>query len=543
MNYSINIIGSSGRSIPNCITKIHDVNKNIDINENIKIIFANNEFHYRRDIIGYIVAHLKIWKLEFDKFCIIIDERVELCDDFGKKLNNILESLDENRYDMLIIGSGEWSECFESDEITFVPDYVNEHDMLGYVLTERGADSLLNMIGQHGFTKLMHEQINDLVKNNEFTVIETYNNLISYDKNTLNIYQEDNKEIKLFEGYKFYSCLDYYGHDVICLEDKSIDELKRLCDYNDNYVAFNTMGWIKYKQEPIEKFAYLYGSKNKADGIYVRDMEPIILKKIEMLTRSKTTRSNLTFTITTCKRYNLFKQTMDAFLLNCKDLEIIDEWICIDDNSSDSDRQLMRDRYPFFKFFMKGVGNKGHPRSMNILWDLVNTDYVIHFEDDWNTNRTFKIEPFLDYLKTAEAKQLILRKLPRGKNHIFINEINGDDVYKYKYNGNHCDKPNTNRQYDKDNGHNLPLYHPEKYDWWPGFTLNPSIFNLAYLKKYVGYFSETINLDLFEYDFATRCFLNNVQINYVNLEIEHTGWKSMGVESAYSLNDTKRSYD
>src|SRR5687768_17576745 len=63
--------------------------------------------------------------------------------------------------------------------------------------------------------------------------------------------------------------------------------------------------------------------------------------------------SNITITMTTCKRYNLFKDTVHSFINCCQDLHLAKEWIVIDDNSSGQDRILMKTNFPFIKFIFK----------------------------------------------------------------------------------------------------------------------------------------------------------------------------------------------
>ena len=95
----------------------------------------------------------------------------------------------------------------------------------------------------------------------------------------------------------------------------------------------------------------------------------------------------ITFTMTTCKRFDLFEKTMNS-ILNCfQDIDMIDYFLCVDDNSSDEDRQKMQKLYPFFTFYFKNSDEKGHIKSMNIIRDYVietsQTPYIIHLEDDW----------------------------------------------------------------------------------------------------------------------------------------------------------------
>lgn len=91
----------------------------------------------------------------------------------------------------------------------------------------------------------------------------------------------------------------------------------------------------------------------------------------------------VTFSITTCKRLDLFKKTMNSFLNCCLDTYRIDKWLCVDDNSSEEDREEMKRLYPFFEFIFKGPEQKGHVASMNIIRERVQTPYLFHIEDDW----------------------------------------------------------------------------------------------------------------------------------------------------------------
>ncbi len=91
----------------------------------------------------------------------------------------------------------------------------------------------------------------------------------------------------------------------------------------------------------------------------------------------------VTLTITTCRRRELFERTVDSFLSCCTDHDRIDRWICIDDGSDEADRAAMRARYPFFEFVMKPPEQRGHATSMNELASMVDSPYWLHLEDDW----------------------------------------------------------------------------------------------------------------------------------------------------------------
>ena len=94
--------------------------------------------------------------------------------------------------------------------------------------------------------------------------------------------------------------------------------------------------------------------------------------------------NKITVTMTTCKRFDLFRRTMISILKYVKDLkQYLFDWIVIDDNSSEKMRNQMKEEFPFITYIYKDETNKGHARSLNILMDMIKTPYVMNIEDDW----------------------------------------------------------------------------------------------------------------------------------------------------------------
>lgn len=165
----------------------------------------------------------------------------------------------------------------------------------------------------------------------------------------------------------------------------------------------------------------------------------------------------VTFTITTCKRYDLFEKTINSFLNCCLDLDKIDKWFLVDDNSSEEDREKMKKNYPFFEFYFKDISEKGHPRSMNIIRKHINTPYIFHMEDDWKfiSKRNYISECLeilneednygqclinKNYSETFEDTKIIggyLRKTPNHLKYYVHEHCKNDDEYKdfYKRHG------------------------------------------------------------------------------------------------------------
>jgi GR25 family glycosyltransferase involved in LPS biosynthesis/GT2 family glycosyltransferase len=111
----------------------------------------------------------------------------------------------------------------------------------------------------------------------------------------------------------------------------------------------------------------------------------------ELLQNRRENRGNITVTMTTCKRFDLFCSTVNSFLQCCIDTDNIRDWIVVDDNSSESDILQMVEMYPFIRIVTKTPEERGHARSMNIIRENVNTDYIFHLEDDWTFFREFTL--------------------------------------------------------------------------------------------------------------------------------------------------------
>lgn len=244
----------------------------------------------------------------------------------------------------------------------------------------------------------------------------------------------------------------------------------------------------------------------------------------------------LTFTITTCKRLDCFRRTMESFLTQCQDYHIIDRWVLIDDHSSVEDRRAMQEEYPFFDFIFRD-GEKGHVQSMNQLWNTVSSTYVLHFEDDWEVQHPITLTPVLQYLeKHPRVGQVVLKAIGHSR---VQHPATEDGFYRYVYNPDHRGKPELNLIYDSvkrypagtGNDHNSNW-------WWPGFTLNPSIMCFRRYRNTVGLFNERLPLELFEYDYAMRVHIRGVETHFVPHDIRH-----VGKVSSYRLNDTHRFYD
>lgn len=324
--------------------------------------------------------------------------------------------------------------------------------------------------------------------------------------------KKQNTDLIYYNGY------DSVGYDIKFVGKLPISSLIKIAKEDYRCVGFNTLGFLKYKIDKIEKNKW-FGENN---GLYLKSKR----EDYEMIEKL-----DLTFTITSCKRLKNFIMTVDDFLNKCEDHYLIKEWICIDDNSDKEDIIVMKKKYPFFKFIIKNKNLKGHANSMNILMDNIKTKYVLQYEDDWILENKINIRTIYDFMKD----DIIQVKL--------LNE-NETKIYQNKEEFTISEKFNPLSKYNLDiffsenlnlaEKHNLEIYNKiknkqyEESYWWPGFTLNPSIYNLEILKK-IGYFEPRKE---FEFLQGVKIFFNNYKIYvYTKTRCLHTG-----NISAYDLN-------
>lgn len=220
-------------------------------------------------------------------------------------------------------------------------------------------------------------------------------------------------------------------------------------------------------------------------------------KKIQTILSKKSPVGTITFSITTCKRYDLFVKTMNSFISCCKDINLIDRWICVDDNSSTEDREQMKAKYPFFEFFFKGLYDKGHPRSMNMIIGEVNTPFLFHMEDDW---QFFHSDFFLtDCIEVLNSDQTLGQCLI-NKNYA---EVESDlrilgGIYKQTETGK--------RYYVHEYEENYESFRNLHGDgpscaYWPHYSLRPGM-NVSEKLKQVGKYREDVAH--FEMEYAYR---------------------------------------
>ncbi len=254
-------------------------------------------------------------------------------------------------------------------------------------------------------------------------------------------------------------------------------------------------------------------------------------------------KNNVIFTVTTCKRFDLFEKTINS-LINCtNDIDLIDEWLCVDDNSSQEDRNLMKEKYPFFTFIFKNIEEKGHAKSMNIIRDYVINSgykYTLHMEDDWQS--VIHMDYIKPCIKIIEESKEGIKQVVQNRQYVQLIRPRDIDLkggfQRYLSNGYryilHEFYPKHSKEesefWQRNNGGFSASY-------WPYYSLNPSVME-SEIYKYLGAYNE--NVKHFEMDYASRftnagfktAFFDNITRLHIGKLIGEEGKKN-----AYELND------
>jgi GR25 family glycosyltransferase involved in LPS biosynthesis len=260
------------------------------------------------------------------------------------------------------------------------------------------------------------------------------------------------------------------------------------------------------------------------------------------LSSSDKTNKTVTITMTTCKRFDLMQKTINSFLHCCLDLDLIFDWIVIDDNSSEEDKKMMKELYPFITYYFKTPEVKGHALSMNLILELVKTPYMFHLEDDWKfIYRDNYLTKCIQVVNINEKfGQCLLNRAYSEDLVVNANLITGypryDNKIKY-YIHEHVLGPTMNdiaNKYIK-NGYSNCVY-------WPNYSLRPGITKLSVLRE-IGKFNTSAQH--FEMEYAERYSNKKYRTCYLpNIYCIHIGRKTYERDSnllnAYDLNNEQQ---
>jgi len=259
---------------------------------------------------------------------------------------------------------------------------------------------------------------------------------------------------------------------------------------------------------------------------------------------SKKENRKIMITFTTCKRLDLFKETVYSILNHWLDVKSIGIWFCVDDNSSDEDRYKMRTLFPWIQYYMKTASEKGHRNSMNIIWNKLKEmepKYWIHMEDDFLFHRKMNyIEESINALKNPDC-------ITQNVKQILFNRNYGEIIDHYNSRGHVSVSDGCGGGGEDENivlhKHCDGVFNYMNCHYWPHYSFRPSIIKASVILKLGNYDSEN---QFFEMDYAKRwsekgyksAFFNKITCRHIGRLTSDRNTKN--VKNAYDLNNEEQ---
>ncbi len=179
----------------------------------------------------------------------------------------------------------------------------------------------------------------------------------------------------------------------------------------------------------------------------------------------------VTFTMTCGRRLPLFRRTMDSFLANCLDQDLIAEWLVSDDRSSPEDLLAMQEAYPFLT--IRPSSRPGQPASLNFLWSQVQTEWAFHVEDDWDFCRRGQfIRETLDIARSDDRLRNVIVREWDG-----VHILDGDREFIGHYFDELARRPRG----------------AVTDCWWYGYSLNPGLQHMPTVRELGQYDEAAVN--------------------------------------------------
>ncbi|GMI31318.1 hypothetical protein TrCOL_g8472 [Triparma columacea] len=256
---------------------------------------------------------------------------------------------------------------------------------------------------------------------------------------------------------------------------------------------------------------------------------------------------HLTVALTTCKRLDLFKRTIESWGLAAGGLGGLSGGLCeiivVDDSSSDADRTEMQRLYPNFRFvWKKGEEDRGHARSMNLIKDVVQTRYLLYLEDDWE---------YIGERPVGEVLAEAIEVLVGGEGEVaqvLLNDQSSRDCAEGSV--KECEEGTWKRQAGwkrkTDKGveyleHEFGVLDPRhEFSYWPGFSLNPGVWDLERMRGGAFNFEFDPEDKRMEQTFSMRCYDEGMLFAHIGqVVVRHSG----DLVSSYVLNGEDRPFD
>ena len=395
---------------------------------------------------------------------------------------------------------------------------------------------ILRADGNHVMVNALYHKYknyNKFPQNKLFLTTDKYHDVIEYNNSISAFYISDKRS-----GYE--CCKTILRHNIMAyhfltstynnlrfyqqfFDEDSSAEVLRLFYTVDHYLAIVASKNDSYSNDDYNTWERLFakvrpalvtpceivevtGDDNKCEYRLSRSTDklpyldkniPVQQPSIVIVNRDRKMSPRVVITFTTCKRFDLFQQTVNSILNMWTDINMVDYWFCVDDNSSEEDRDKMQKEYPWIDYYMKSPAEKGHRPSMKIIWEKLNEirpDYWIHMEDD------FLFHTPGSYVRKPMQMMIDSRNSGYNVRQILYNRNYGETIRDYNIQGHKILRRMTHEvalhQYKAGGNFDYGNCH-----YWPHYSFRPSLIDVAAILTIGNY--DTPN-QFFEMDYANR---------------------------------------
>uniref|UniRef100_A0A6C0DJ37 Glycosyltransferase 2-like domain-containing protein n=1 Tax=viral metagenome TaxID=1070528 RepID=A0A6C0DJ37_9ZZZZ len=384
------------------------------------------------------------------------------------------------------------------------------------------AYAYYTMIADHYENNFVKENVSDYL----FTKKEEYDFYLPYYmvivSERVNRYDTCIKMLEMIFSQGYLLSGEWWIHNLFHNIQFAIPHMPQKLEFLDSM--------LKYIEALKMRGIALNGNNYKIVDKIIAHYRPLLVAPVKDAHVSTRLGANcrVMLSVTTCKRFDLFEQTVNSILKNWLDLDQVDFFYCVDDNSSDEDRLKMQTQYPFFTYHMKSSSEKGHRESMNIIWSKVaevKPTYWIHMEDDWV------------YFKKEKYVGRAIAALEKYEN-IGIHQL----VFNREYGLMMADMERVNVAPlgPKEDGLVLHIKKDNVQGpncaYWPHYSLQPSVCRASKIIELGNY--NSVN-NFFERDYADKYHAAGYQTIFFDficsLHIGKQHWEKDG-KNAYALN-------
>lgn len=243
-------------------------------------LFKNNNFNYRKGVIGAALSHLNVWKELINDnnsdFYIILEDDVVLSKDFSLRLEEWLKTQmkDVTFFGYSMHSSNRNKLQQSSNETSFIPLCRNLYvgGFFCYAITKTAAHKIIEHINIHGIKeaidyviKIPELECYEMVPQIAFTEWNENGKIIDTDiQNDYECVEIDDSLIQ--ENYVFLKNMDQNGCDISHQFNMTINRIALLGLDNENIICFNTFKWIKHSLVDITEPPWFSGEH----GIYIK---------------------------------------------------------------------------------------------------------------------------------------------------------------------------------------------------------------------------------------------------------------------------------